>query len=132
MKGKKIKGDCIIWTGALQNGYGKRRGQMVHRVVWAFVNGPIPEGLVIDHMCRVRACCNPDHLRAVTPAVNALENNDNCMAVNARQTHCPKGHRYNRANMSPTALEHGYRRCLVCAREYQAEYQRKRRLTPYV
>lgn len=46
----------------------------MHRLSWEDNVGPIPEGMVIDHMCRVRACCNPDHLRAVPNVVNSTEN----------------------------------------------------------
>ena len=65
---------CIVWTGGTSRGYGKVRWQgkllQAHRLVWESVNGPIPSGLVIDHLCRNRACCNVDHLRVVTTAEN--------------------------------------------------------------
>jgi hypothetical protein len=68
---------CWIWTGPLHEaGYGRTSvpgvGQRVriHRLAYETFVGPIPEGLVIDHLCRVRACCNPAHLEAVTSAEN--------------------------------------------------------------
>lgn len=63
---------CWLWTaGRHRDGYGQTsRGKKAHRVAYEFVKGPIPEGLEIDHLCRVRLCVNPDHLEAVTHKVN--------------------------------------------------------------
>lgn len=69
---------CWVWRPGQWNsgnGYGKVRYEgkpwMVHRLVWTYFNGPIPEGMVLDHVvCRRRACCNPDHLDLVLPADN--------------------------------------------------------------
>ena len=68
---------CWIWEGwESGNGYGKvwfeQRGQMIHRVVYRLLIGPIPKNHVLDHLCRVRACCNPAHLEPVTAQVNTL------------------------------------------------------------
>jgi hypothetical protein len=63
---------CWIWQRALGQGYGHyyigRRGYLAHRVVWALVNGPTDSAL--DHLCRVRACVNPDHLEPCHRAEN--------------------------------------------------------------
>lgn len=66
---------CWEWQGELnRNGYGRvwieGRRLMVHRVVWELLRGPIGEGLVLDHLCKVRCCCNPDHLDPVTQREN--------------------------------------------------------------
>lgn len=66
---------CWIWTGAIHaNGYGAKRvhGRLykVHRLAYEAVAGPIPAGLDLDHLCHVRACCNPNHLEPVTRAEN--------------------------------------------------------------
>ena len=58
---------CWIWRGSLnQNGYGRDGNGMAHRSYYERAHGPIPEGHTIDHLCRERACVNPDHLEAVT------------------------------------------------------------------
>lgn len=91
---------CWIWQRALtQAGYGViRGGGYVHRTVYAEVNGPIPDGLELDHLCRNRACCNPDHLEAVTHKVNMER------GFFGTKTECPAGHRY----------EDGLRYCREC------------------
>lgn len=79
-KRAKAEGPCWIWTRARNDsGYGvarvpgkPRRGGPArsHRVTYEALRGPIPAGYVLDHLCRVRACCNPWHLEAVTDAEN--------------------------------------------------------------
>jgi len=71
-------GDCWLWTGGASDGYGKiqedtpsRRKAFAHRVAYELANGPIPDGLVIDHMCHVTLCVNPSHLRAVASKQNS-------------------------------------------------------------
>ena len=54
---------------------GKTFGVMFHRVIYELVNGPVPEGYEVDHMCNVRACCNPHHLRAMEGSEHASHSN---------------------------------------------------------
>jgi hypothetical protein len=62
---------CWIWAkGFYSDGYGQRRHQRAHRWMYEQIVGPIPEGLTLDHLCRVKACVNPDHLEPVTSAEN--------------------------------------------------------------
>lgn len=67
-------GDCLVWTGNKSHGYGYFQAdgwrQRVHRWAYEQAHGAIPVGLVIDHMCHNKACCNVDHLRAVTQKQN--------------------------------------------------------------
>lgn len=58
----------MIRTGSRQDG--TRTVRQTHVVMWEYVHGPVPEGLQLDHLCRVTLCCNPHHLEPVTGAVN--------------------------------------------------------------
>lgn len=128
---------CWIFRARLTNcGYchhylsgSRKRGdykeQLAHRYSWELHNGPIPDGLVIDHLCRVRNCVNPAHMRVVTFRQNTLENNTSPIAAKAVATHCQNGHEFTREN---TALiryarkkkdgtrgpERASRLCLTC------------------
>lgn len=67
--------DCIVWTGAQNSkGYGcfaiNRVSQLAHRVAWEAARGPVPEGMTLDHLCRVRSCVNVDHLEVVSNREN--------------------------------------------------------------
>lgn len=68
---------CWNWTGSKTSGYGnirhEGRGLYAHRISYEFAHGPIPDGMVIDHICHNPACVNPAHLQAVTHRQN-LEN----------------------------------------------------------
>ncbi len=112
-------GGCVLWAGATDpKGYGKismnGRSQLVHRVMYEMFAGPIPDGLQLDHLCRVRHCANVDHLELVTPRVNTLRG-IGVSAVNAVRTHCPEGHAYDEANTYRSPC--GDRYCRACHRE---------------
>lgn len=67
-------GSCWLWTATTSSGYGQvwvdGRMRLAHRVSWEFINGPIPEGMFLDHRCANKRCVNPSHLRLVTNAQN--------------------------------------------------------------
>ncbi|MEV0526021.1 HNH endonuclease [Streptomyces sp. NPDC050439] len=112
-------GGCWAWTGSrLPNGYGRitiaRRDLYSHRVSYEIHKGQIPNGLHIDHLCRVRACCNPDHLEAVTCRENIMRSPIAPAAINARKTHCAKDHEFTAANTGQGS--DGTRYCRTCAR----------------
>lgn len=89
---------CWIWLGALShNGYGfigtgeGNKIRRAHRVSYELHIGPIPEGMQLDHLCRVRCCINPWHCEVVTLKENVLRG-VGLSAQNARKTHCKNGH----------------------------------------
>lgn len=114
---KAGEAECWMWGGALNSGgYGVFRiaaGSMVrvHRYAYELLVGSIPEGLELDHRCRMRPCCNPAHLEPVTQKVNTLRG-ISPTAQNARKEKCPKGHPYDEANTYITPS--GHRQCITC------------------
>lgn len=90
---------CWEWQGTLDSaGYGRKKFRMngaihhgIYRVSYAVFNGDITKGMEVDHKCRNRKCFNPDHLRLTTKRENILCGENNA-AVNARKTHCIRGH----------------------------------------
>lgn len=108
-----------------KHGYGKVRvggGKIAraHRVAYECAKGPIPDGLVIDHLCRNKACCNPDHLEAVTQRENTLRGMGPS-ANAAKLTHCKRGHPFDSANTSINTR--GHRVCRACRAEIDRRYR---------
>lgn len=116
---------CIEWMAYRNsNGYGRfgpGEGacmKLAHRWAYEFYIGPISEGLVIDHLCRNRSCVNPDHLEAVSQAVNLRRG-----IGTHTKTHCPKGHPYFGDNLR---VYKGWRFCRKCQENLNREaYRRK-------
>jgi HNH endonuclease len=136
----KIKVDpifqCWIWiakkvragygvTGIGSRTDGSRRSVYTHRFFYEMLVAKIPEGLQIDHLCRVRACCNPNHLEPVTARENLLRG-ETLPAMCSKKTHCPLGHPYDEDN---TIIKRGkHRNCRTCenrrVREWRARQAR--------
>ena len=115
---------CWEWNGArIGSGYGNirisGRSVLTHRVAYEALIGVIPEGLQLDHLCRVRSCCNPVHLEPVTPQINALRG-EGVAGKHARQTHCMRGH-----SMVANPKRTGWRICLVCKQMRRDEWRAK-------
>lgn len=106
---------CWIFQGALRNGYGaisiEKKTVYTHRYSYERLVGPIPDGLVIDHLCRNRACCNPEHLEPVEQRVNCLRGDRAGLRVSA----CLRGHDYTPENTYINPL--GYRVCRTCKKD---------------
>jgi hypothetical protein len=111
---------CWIWQqGKRDTGYGRvqrdKRDCLAHRVYYERFIGPIPTGLTLDHLCRVRTCVNPAHLEPVTLAENKRRGMSP-NAINARRTHCLRGHAFTEANTYHRPDKPWLRNCRACAR----------------
>jgi hypothetical protein len=109
---------CWIWTGACQSAsyavaYYKGNARRVHRIIYGLLVGPIPQGLEIDHLCKVRCCVNPYHLEPVTHLEN-LRRGETIGVKNRRKTHCSKNHAFVPDNIYTDPKNR--RRCRMCNR----------------
>lgn len=124
------EGGCFLWTGHTSRfGYAQTtvegRAVVAHRAVFEAVVGPVPEGLVLDHLCRVRNCINPDHLEPVTVAENNRRGTG-WSGRHAQKTHCPKGHPYDEDNTYLGGAR-AMRQCRACHREHQRQYRAQKK-----
>lgn len=120
---------CWLWTGNRSRSYGyiyngggrgNERRTMAHRAVYEAAVGPVPDGLELDHLCRVRLCVNPAHLEPVTRLENIRRGVGPAIlgALNGSKTECKNGHPFDEANtrLRPT----GGRTCRQCERDRRA------------
>lgn len=112
---------CWLWAGHRDtDGYGQTSGGRAHRIAYLTLVGEIPDGMILDHLCRRRYCVNPEHLQPVTAQENALRS-----PVVTPRTACRSGrhpwpeHMYVRPS--------GERECSACRAERAAEYHARRR-----
>ena len=101
------------------------RTLLTHRAAYEAWVGPIPDGLQLDHLCRVTLCCNPDHLEPVTCRENLLRG-DTLTAAEAAQTHCRNGHEFTPTNTYVRPDRAGRTRgCRTCRTEQAREAHRR-------
>lgn len=114
---------CWIWTAYKdRRGYGRyglskaRRSQLAYRVAWEAINGPVPSGLELDHLCRTPSCVRPDHMEPVTHQENCRRGatGETTRARMLARTHCARGHEWTPENTRQTARQ---RKCKTCHRE---------------
>jgi hypothetical protein len=121
---------CWLWTGSTTHGYGvfRKIGIRIaaHRFAYLHLVGPIPDGFVIDHLCRNPPCVNPAHMEPVTIHENAQVRAPTSMV---NKTHCKHGHPFDAVNTwwrrkrgrTPS------RECLTCHRaRKRAAYHARR------
>jgi hypothetical protein len=97
-----------IWQGSHQ--------RVAHRVIYEYLIGFVKKGLELDHLCRNRWCCNPDHLEQVTRKVNVMRG----LVPGIRTTRCPQGHLYEGDNLY--VRPNGHRSCRTCTRDSVRRY----------
>lgn len=122
VKTMKCESGCIEWIAARDTGgYGVFSvcGKMkkAHRVAFVLAHREdVPTGLILDHICRNKACVNQEHLQAVTQRINVLRG-DAPPSKQVRRTVCPQGHALSTGNAIPSVSAKGWRKCATCHRE---------------
>lgn len=123
--------DCWQWTGKLEKGYGrivyKNRQRMAHVAAYEAFVGPVPNGLELDHLCRNRGCVKPSHLEPVTKRENSRRGMS-AWGINARKTHCKRGHEFTDSNTRRKKLSSGLvvRLCRECSNAADRERRARR------
>lgn len=118
---------CWLWEGKTNEyGYGyfysQGRHRRAHRLAFEHHCGPVPAGLDLDHLCRVRLCVNPDHLDPVSRSENMIRS-PLIGEANREKPMCSKGHAFDEANTY--YRKDGRRGCRECNRHSQIKFRRK-------
>lgn len=114
--------DCWFTNRGTSQSYGHiqfkmwGKAAMAHRISYELFVEEIPDGMVLDHLCRTPACVNPEHLEPVTRGENTKRGRG--VTEQLAKTHCPKGHEYSPEN---TQVVRNHRVCRACKREKIAE-----------
>lgn len=131
-------GDCWEWTAYKdEKGYGRihvsskpKRAMTAQDVAWELLVGPIPAGMVVDHLCRNHGCVNAgSHLELVTRRVN-YERGYSLQRINSKKTHCPQGHLYTAENTYVLPSRPTARYCKTCHKDTSPERAARRRARP--
>lgn len=123
---------CRVWTRCRDKlGYGliqrkPGRSPSAHKNSYETFVGPVPEGLVLDHLCRNPSCINPAHLEPVPQRENVLRG-ISLPALNAKKTHCVHGHPLSGDNVIIVARERDRRICVTCKRAFKARWRAERK-----
>lgn len=114
---------CWAWRGRIEKvGYGRvkycGRPRSTHKLIYELLVGPVPDGLQLDHLCRNRNCCNPQHLEPVTARENTIRG-VGPSAINYKKTHCSQGHSLEGENLVVKTKKSGTpeRVCRICRNE---------------
>jgi hypothetical protein len=120
-------GDCLRFTGAhTGSGYGnywhpiEKKNTPAHVYAWEQINGSVPEGYELHHLCHVRDCIKVEHLQLVTRAEHRRIEGE-------ETTHCPAGHEYDEANTRIMTYGNGRRGCKRCHADREAVARREGR-----
>jgi hypothetical protein len=124
---RPVEGPCWTWTGTRSSGYGitydGSRNVRTHRLMLLLAGVSLPPNRVVDHLCRNRACCNPDHLDIVTPSENSLR------GAYGRSLSALRCHECGSVDGFIRTYGSGGRgwRCRPCARLKCAAYRRRKK-----
>ncbi len=119
-----VENSCWVWVGCICRGYGhfvtSQQPTVIvkaHRFSYESLVGKIPDGLTIDHLCRNKACVNPNHLEPVTMRINVLRGTS-IVANNAAKKQCDHGHSFDKKNtyVYKSGPRKGARKCRTCER----------------
>ena len=130
---------CHLWTAALNNmGYGvfcvktsvPKQNRLAHRVAYELAVGPIPDGQVLDHLCRTPRCVNPKHLEPVVQGENVRRGDSGKHWRD--KTHCPQGHEYAGDNLYVPPSGGRYCRACISERNKAMRARKKAALVPNV